>query len=337
MENLGPCSPRVGCAFAACFIIILLGVPSIRSQSLDDVHIAPLKRAEHSELKTVAGQESATKPMRVGVDVVLVPVTVTDSMNRPVIGLEKQDFALFEDEQPQEIRYLWTEDAPISVGILLDLSRSMTNKINDARAALGEFFKTANPEDDYFVITFADRPEVLADTTQSAGAIQAKVAAVTPAGHTALLDAIYLGISKLRSARYRRRALLIISDGGDNHSRYRKQDIRRLVQEADVQIYAIGIFDSIFKTPEEWAGKRLLTEITDATGGRTLTLDNPRWLPQMAAAVSLELRNQYVLGFHPGSVTRDGRWRKIKVKTTALRGDAPLHVYSKKGYLGPQE
>jgi Ca-activated chloride channel homolog len=319
----------LGCLLFLCFISTWL-----RPQSADEVHItAPAAVARN---RTGPGLESAGRPMRVGVDVVLVPVAVTDSTNRPVLGLEKQDFALFEDDQPQEIRYFWSEDAPISVGILLDLSRSMGNKIDDARAAVGEFFKTANPEDDYFVITFADRPQVLADATESAGAIQAKLASATPAGHTALLDAIYMGIDKMRSVRYGRRALLIISDGGDNHSRYRKQDIRRAVQEADVQIYAIGIFDSLFKTPEEWAGKRLLTEITEATGGRTLTLDKPRHLPELAAAVSLELRNQYVLGFRPARPARGGRWRRIKVKTTALGGKAPLQVHSKRGYLGPE-
>jgi Ca-activated chloride channel homolog len=307
----------------------------MHAQSADEVHLAPPAPAAHAPT-TVAELDSARRPLRVGVDVVLVPVTVTDSMNRPVIGLEKQDFTLLEDDQPQEIRYLWTEDAPISVGILLDISRSMSNKIDDARAAVDEFFKNANPEDDYFVITFADRPQVLADATQSPGAIQAKLASATPAGHTALLDAIYLGISKMRSARYSRRALLIISDGGDNHSRYGKQDIRRVVQEADVEIYAIGIFDSIFKSPEERAGKHLLAEITEATGGRTVTLHDPRRLPEMAATVSLELRNQYVLGFHPHRAARASRWRRIKVKTTASRGDAPLQVHSKKGYLGPE-
>jgi len=328
MVNRGFCSLRV----LGLLLFLSLFSTCARPQSADDVHISPSAAGE----RTIAGLESGGRPLRVGVDVVLVPVTVTDSMNRPVLGLEKQDFSLFEDDQPQDIRYLWTEDAPISVGILLDLSRSMSNKIDDARAALGEFFKDANPEDDYFVITFADRPEVLADTTQSAGSIQAKLASAAPAGHTALLDAIYLGITKLRSARYSRRALVIISDGGDNHSRYRKPDIRRLVQEADVQIYAMGIFDSVFKTPEEWAGKRLLTEITEATGGRTLTLDKPRQLPQLAAAVSLELRNQYVLGFRPAHAASDHRWRRIKVRTTAARGDAPLQVRSKKGYLGPE-
>jgi Ca-activated chloride channel family protein len=331
MVNLHFCS-----TCAVCSLLILCLAISARSQSTE-VHVTSSAAAEHRTAPPVTGPESATRPLRVGVDVVLVPVTVTDSMNRPVTGLEKQDFTLLEDEQPQEIRYFWTEDAPISVGILLDLSRSMSNKIDDARAAVGEFFKTAHPEDDYFIITFADRPEVLADTTQSTGSIQAKLASATPAGHTALLDAIYLGIAKMRSARYNRRALLIISDGGDNRSRYSKPDIRRLVQEADVEIYAIGIFDSVFKTPEEWAGKRLLTEITEATGGRTLTLDNPRRLPELAATVSLELRNQYVLGFHRARATHDRRWRRIKVKMAASRGDLPLHLYSKKGYLGPEE
>ena len=323
------------CLPAFCSLAILCLSVAARAQS-DDVHIAPSAESERSLTRGITGMNGAGRPLRVGVDVVLVPVTVTDSMSRPVVGLAKTDFTLLEDEQPQEIRYFWTEDEPISVGILLDLSRSMTNKIEDARAALGEFFKTANPEDDYFVITFADRPALLADSTQSAGSIQAKLASATPAGHTALLDAIYLGITKLRSARYQRRALLIISDGGDNHSRYHKQEIRRLVQEEDVEIYAIGIFDSIFKTPEEWAGRRLLTEITEATGGRTLAFDNPRRLPEMAATVSLELRNQYVLGFHPARAARANRWRKIKVKTTASRGEAPLQVHSKKGYLGPE-
>ncbi len=275
--------------------------------------------------------------MKVGVDVVLVPVTVTDGMNRLVTGLAKEDFSVFENDQAQQIRYFSAEDAPISIGILLDLSRSMTNKIDTAREALDEFFKNAHPEDDYFVVTFADRPELLADSTRSIGSIQAKLGSATPAGHTALLDAIYLGITKLRKAHYKRRALLIISDGGDNHSRYRAREIKRLVQEADAEIFAIGIFDSIFKTPEEWSGKRLLTEITEASGGRTITLDNIRDLPAIAAAVSLELRNQYVLGYQPSGISRDGKWRRIKVQVAAQVPTPPAHVYSRKGYLAPED
>jgi len=318
------CSP-----LRAVSLLALLGFSTlVVAQTTDEVHLSPGPSLQSP--MTMSGR------LRAGVEMVLVPVTVTDSMNRPVIGLEKRDFMLLEDDQPQEIRYLWTEDAPISVGILLDVSHSMTNKIEDARAAVGEFFKNANPADDYFVITFANRPEVLSDASESTATIQAKLGSVVPSGHTALLDAIYLGTSKMRSAHYSRRALLIISDGGDNHSRYSKADIRHLVQEADVQIYAIGIFDSIFKSPEEWGGKRLLTEITEATGGRTLALDKSSRLPELAARVSQELRNQYVLGFHPSRAVHDRKWRRLKVKTTASRDEAPLQVRSKKGYLGPE-
>jgi Ca-activated chloride channel family protein len=327
------CSPR-GVAFC-CLLLLSIGClsPSVRAQSWDDVHVIP--RAEAGTPAADPDLTAHSKPLRVGVDVVLVPVTVTDSMNRPVIGLGKQDFAVFENDEPREVRYFSTEDAPISIGILLDVSRSMTDKIGEAREAVGEFLKTSNPEDDFFAITFADRPELVAGPNDSIGTLQSKLGSVTPSGHTALLDAIYLGIAKSRRARYSRRALLIISDGGDNHSRYRRSEIRRLVQESDVEIYAIGIFDKVFKTPEEWAGKRLLTEITEATGGHTITLDNVRRLPEIAVQVSRELRSQYVIGYQPVNAAHDGKWRRIKVQLTAP-GDPPHHVHCKKGYLGPE-
>ena len=271
------------------------------------------------------------------VDLVLIPVTVTDNKNRIVTSLQKENFLLSEGGEPQHIQYFSAEDAPISVGVLLDLSGSMTNKIDTAREALGEFFKNANPEDDYFVVTFANRPELLAGTTQSIENIQSKLALAVPHGNTALLDAIYVGLSRLRNARYKRRALLIISDGGDNHSRYDAKEIKKLVQEADVEIYAIGIFDSIFKTYEEWTGKRLLTEITEETGGRTVTVEDLGKLPEIAATISRELRNQYVLGYRPKTSGRDGQWRKIKVQLTRSINDAAMQIYYRRGYQAPAE
>lgn len=281
------------------------------------------------------GMFAHTKPIRSDVNVVLVPVTVTDAKNRPVLSLPKDKFLLYEGEQLQNIRYFSAEDGPISIGILLDLSKSMTNKIDLAREALGEFFKTANPEDDYFVVTFADRPQLIADTTQSIGTIRAKLAQAVPSGHTAMLDAIYLALNKSRHARFKRRALLIISDGGDNCSRYRSREIKSMVQESDVEIYAIGIFDSIFKTPEERAGKRLLTEITEATGGHTVSLGNAKTLPEVAAAISLELRSQYILGYEPSNTAQDGSWRKIKVRLAPQATPQPAQVYAKRGYQAP--
>lgn len=316
----------------ALLFCVALVIPAAGQASSDEVHLVPRTPATP---KTVPPEFSDKSALRVDVDLVLVPVTITDAKNRPVTGLQRHDFSLFEGDQPQQIRYFSTEDAPISVGVILDLSKSMTSKIDAAREALGEFFKSANPEDDYFVVTFADCPHLLADATRSIGTIQAKLASAIPAGHTALLDAIYLGLAKMRSARYRRRALLIISDGGDNRSRYRAKEIKSLVQEADVQIYAIGLFDTVFKTPEEWAGKRLLTGITEATGGRTITIDNARQLPRAAATISTELRNQYLIGYRPADGTHDGRWRKIKVRLAHPAGDSPWQVYAKRGYLGP--
>ena len=164
------------------------------------------------------------------------------------------------------------EDTPISIGLILDVSKSMTNKVDAERIAVSEFFKNANPEDDYFAISLADRPHVLADTTQSLEQIERKLAFVTPAGHTALLDAIYLGVSKMRDAHYQRRALLIISDGGDNHSHYALKEIKKLVQESDVLVHSAGIVDTltvpVVKTIEEKLGQPLLTKIAEASGGR---------------------------------------------------------------------
>ena len=275
-----------------------------------------------------------TKPLRVEVDLVLVPVTVTDAMNRPVMGLEKQNFKVYEDNQPQPIRHFSAEEEPISVGLLLDLSKSMSNKFVTERAAVQEFFKNANPQDDYFVVTFSDRPQILTDPTQSIDDIQQKLEENSPEGHTALLDAIYLAIARMNSARYQRRALLIVSDGGDNRSRYGLKDIKKVVEEANVEVYAIGIFDSLFfRSFEEFMGKRWLSEITDATGGRTVAADDLAKVPEIAATLSREMRNQYVLGYRPGRRLRDRKWRKIKVQVTPPAGAERVQASFRKGYL----
>ena len=311
-----------------------------QSQAGDEVHIVPEQKASPATAPASGLEVDLnvhSRPFRADVDLVLVPVTVTDYLNRPVTGLTRADFSLEEDGAKQQIRSFWSDDSPISVGVILDLSKSMSNKLDVAREALGKFFELGNPEDDYFVITFADRPKLLADSTQSIGSIQARLADAVAEGHTALLDAIYLGEAKLRHARYKRRALLIISDGGDNRSRFTASELKSMVEEEDATLYAIGLFDRVFKTPEEWAGKRLLTRITEATGGRTIALNNPRDLPQAAAKISLEMRNQYVLGYRPSNLARNGKWRKIKVRVNLPTKTAQMQVYSKSGYKAPLE
>ena len=307
--------------------------------SEDDVHVTPRVEAPTSGPMDAIDPsfKTHTKPMKVDVSLVLVPVTITDPMNRLVTGLDKDNFQLFEDKEPQEIRHFSSEDAPVSLGVIFDMSGSMTSKIERAREAVIEFFKTANPQDEFFMITFADKPQEVSDFTSSVEDIQGKLVYTVPKGRTALLDAIYLGISKMRQAKYPKKALLIISDGGDNHSRYTEGEIKSMVKEADTLIYAIGIYDHYFATPEEQLGPALLNEISELTGGRAFTIDNPNDLADVATKIGIELRNQYVLGYRPNKPGHDGKWRKIKVKLLPPKGLPPLHVYAKTGYYAPSE
>jgi Ca-activated chloride channel family protein len=268
---------------------------------------------------------------------VLVPVTITDPMNRLVTGLDKDNFNLFEGKEIQEIKTFSSEDAPVSLGVIFDMSGSMSSKIERAREAVIEFFKTANPQDEFFMITFADKPEEISDFTSSVEDIQGKLVYTIPKGRTALLDAIYLGVSKMREAKFPKKALLIISDGGDNHSRYTEGEIRSMVKEADVLVYAIGIYDHYFPTEEERLGPGLLGDITELTGGRAFTIDNPNDLADVSTKIGIELRNQYVIGYRPKNPVRDGKWRKIKVKLIPPKGLPPLRVYAKTGYYAPTE
>ena len=261
----------------------------------------------------------------------MVPVTVSDSLNHTVTSLKKEDFALYEENQQQEIRYFSAEDDPISVAILLDVSKSMADKIETEREAIVEFFNNANPEDEYFAIAFSDRPRLLAGSTQSIDQLQGELLAEEPGGSTAMLDAVYLAISKLQSSRYQRKAIFILSDGGDNASRYKLREIKSMAQESDVQIYAVGLFETFFfNTLEEKLGKMWLGEITDVTGGRTITVDNRGKVPEAAATISREMRNRYVLGYRPTG-TGKTKWRKIRVRLTSS-GDRSLRPYYRQGY-----
>jgi Ca-activated chloride channel family protein len=242
-----------------------------------------------------------------------------------------------EGSESQELKVFSNEDAPISLGVIFDMSGSMSDKIEKARAAVIEFFKTANPADEFFMITFNDRPQLRADFTKSVEDIQGKLVYTVPQGSTALLDAIYMGVSKMKDARNTKKALLIISDGGDNHSRYTEGEIKSMVKEADVQIYAIGIFSVSPAQPEEVAGPALLGEVANVTGGRLFTISNPNELSDVATKIGIELRNQYVLGYRPSNKAKDGHWRKIKVKLIPPKGLPHLNVYAKTGYYAPSQ
>jgi len=276
--------------------------------------------------------------LRVDVDMAMVNVTVTDPYNRLVTGLDPDNFRVYEDNVEQEIVTFSSEDVPISIGVIFDFSGSMSNKVGKAREAALQFFKTANPQDEFFLVSFNERAELTSAFTNSVEDLQSRLMLTAPKGRTALLDAIYLGLSEMRGAHNAKRALLILSDGGDNHSRYNENDIKRLVKEADTQLYGIGIFDPLGsrnRTPEELKGPSLLSEVTEMTGGRVFAVERIEDLPDIATKIGMELRNQYVLGYRPSNKAHDARWRKIKIKLRAPRGLPPLTVFAKTGYYAP--
>jgi VWFA-related protein len=278
--------------------------------------------------------------IRVDTTMVLINVSVTDPSSRFVTGLEKENFKLSEDKIDQEIAQFSSEDAPLSVGIVFDTSGSMGDKLQKSRQAVAQFLKTANPEDEFFLVQFNDRPELTVNFTPDSEEIQNRLTFVQSKGRTALLDGIYLAMNTMKKARNPRKAILLISDGGDNSSRYTESDVRTAVREADVQIYAIGIFEPLSgrsRTPEEFAGPGLLTELTEQTGGRHFAIENLAELPDVAAKIGLELRNQYVLGFIPKNMARDGKYRRVQVKLVKTTGLPPLRAMYRTGYYAPSQ
>jgi len=298
---------------------------------------ATLRSQEVKEI-TPSALFKSPQVMHIDVELALVSVVVTDPYNRLVTGLDPDNFRVFEDNIEQEIITFSSEDVPISIGVIFDCSGSMSNKLGKAREAALDFFKTANPADEFFLVSFNERAELTSSFTNSVEELQSQMMLTSSKGRTGLLDAIYLGLSQMRGAHNAKRALLILSDGGDNHSRYQEGDIKRLVKEADTQLYAIGIFDPLgyrSRTSEELNGPSLLSEITEMTGGRVFAAENLNELPDIAVKIGLELRNQYIVGYRPSNKSHDGRWRKIKIKMRAPRVLPPLTVYSKTGYYAP--
>jgi VWFA-related protein len=295
------------------------------------------------EVRPKLGEKIEPRPhsnIRVDSTLVLIPVTVTDPLNRFVTGLEKENFKLLEDKQPQEITQFSSEDAPLSVGVVFDCSGSMGQKLDKSRQAVAQFFKLANPEDEFFLVQFNDSANLIQAFTRNLEEIQNKLAFTQSKGRTALLDAVYMALHEMKKARNPRKALLLISDGGDNSSRYSEAEIKTLVKEADVQIYAIGIYEaagSRSRTPEETTGPALLTEIAEQTGGRQYQVDNLNELPDVAAKIGVELRNQYILGFSPKNVSRDGKYRRIQVKLVQPHGMPLLRPFWKQGYYAPAQ
>src|SRR5260370_20523604 len=301
----------IRCAVGICLGSVLWGQANLEVRTKPAEKVEPRSRSN----------------IRVDSTLVLIPVTVTDPLNRFVTGLEKENFKLLEDKLPQEITKFSSEDAPLSIGVVFDCSGSMGKKLEKSREAVAQFFKLANPEDEFFLVQFNDSANLVQAFTRNLEEIQNKLAFTQSKERTALLDAEYLAIHEMKKAKNPRNALLLISDGGDDSHRYTETEIKNLVKEADVQIYAIGIYEGYAargRTPEEMSGPALLTEIAEQTGGRQYQVDNLNELPDVAAKIGVELRNHDILGYSPKNLSRDGNYRRGQVTLLQPHGIPPL-------------
>jgi Ca-activated chloride channel homolog len=273
--------------------------------------------------------------IRVFSNLVLVPVSVNDPLNRPVSGLERENFRLFEDKVEQKIESFAMDDEPVAVGLVFDTSGSMGEKLRRSRMAAREFFRTSNPEDEFFLVEFDSTPRLEVPLTSDTGTIENQLTFSRSHGSTALLDAIYMALHEMKRSQKNKKALLIISDGGDNNSRYTATEVRRVLVESDVLIYAIGVFGG-GSTPEEAGGPSLLAHIAEQTGGRMYEA-NPVELPDIAKKIGIELRNRYIIGYQSSNQARDGKYRHITVMLAPPRGLPKLQAHWRMGYNAPSE
>jgi Ca-activated chloride channel family protein len=270
----------------------------------------------------------------VDANLVLVPVTVTNNRGAVIPNLGRGNFVLSEEKRPQSIVSFSHEIAPISLGIIVDLSGSMAYKLAKVHVALGALLDSLEPEDEEFLVTFADTAELRLSFTSDPSLIRSALSLAAARGSTALFDAVALAVKQMHSARNGRRVLFLISDGGDNHSRLTKGELRRMLDEEDVQIHAIGIHDHM-ASQEESRGPWVLEDLARMTGGQHHMVENIDELPKMAGQMSLALHDRYLLGYRPTPLGESGTFRRIDVRIVQPVGTAKAYVYARRGYRIP--
>ena len=264
---------------------------------------------------------------RTNVETVVVRAAVTDPLNRFVVGLEKEHFKVFDNKVEQAITHFANDTSPLSVGIIFDVSGSMSANMIGAKGSVARFLQQGTPQDEYFLVTFNERTELVQDFTARNEDLRNRMSLVRAKGRTALYDAVYAGLEKLSEARHDKKALIVITDGEDNSSRYTFSDVKGFAKESDVQIYVIG------EKGDQGYGRAIISELVGLTGGRSFFPNSLKSLDYYCDLIHTELRNQYVLAYSPSSVAHDGKWRKIKVQLDPPEGLPRLNVHAKEGYF----
>jgi len=294
------------------------GIPSAAQEPAVSIVPHEIQRPRSSSFHT---------SLKIDSSMVLVPVTVMDVMDHPITDLRADAFRVFEDNVEQKVLSLNREEGPASVGFLFDASTSMRNRLEPSIAAIRQFLKTLNPADEFFLIRFNDRPAVVTEFTQDADSILSALSFVKPEGWTALNDAIYLGLQRMKHAKHSRRALFVLTDGGDNNSRYSDAEVRSIARESDVRIYSIGLFER----------PRFLEKLAMDTGGLTIWAHKLQDLPDIVDKLSSDFRNQYVLGYSPVQRAKDCKYHNIRVEIVKTIKLMQLNVFWRRGYFAPAE
>ena len=317
-------------------VVLALSLTGVgQDQDQKAANPGPTPPSEASSNPQNQGKEvDDTKPVIVHTDLITLTVTVTDTYGRYVSGLSKNAFTVLDDKQPQDISFFSDDDAPVSVGVIFDVSGSMSgDKIRRARDALANFIQTSHNSDEYFLIAFNSRAQLLLDKTRDGDAVLDKLTFVQTKNNTALYDACYLGVEKVQRGTHPKRALLLISDGQDNNSRYTFNEVKRLLKESDVVLYAVGILSgSDAGSSLGMGGQGNLDELANVSGGKAFFPRSPAEMDDIFEQIALELRHQYSIGYKPNNFASDGKWHKVKVKVTPPRGLPRLFVRSKEGY-----
>jgi Ca-activated chloride channel family protein len=343
-----PSGRSITFAFISCLIVLVLISTFSRISYAQEKSAQPASQHanEPTSTPTPPTVESASGQQKTGTeldqkgvvitntDLITFTVTVTDTYGRYVSGLGKSAFTVLDEKKPQEITYFSDDDAPVSVGVIFDVSGSMSgDKIKRSRDALSKFIQTSHNMDEYFLIAFNSRAQLLLDKTRDGNAVLDKLTFVQTRNNTALYDACYLGVEKVQRGAHPKRALLLISDGQDNNSRYTFNELRRLLKESDVTLYGVGILSGADAgSSMGMEGQGILDELASVSGGKAFFPRSNAEMDDIFEQIALELRHQYSIGYKPTNFANDGRWHKIKVRVTPPRGLPRLFVRAKDGY-----
>jgi Ca-activated chloride channel homolog len=307
----------------AIIIAFLILAVSVTGSSLADIE----KAEEKAKAKL-----SEDPVIHLGTKLVTLTITVTDGYGRLVTGLEKDHFEIFDNKIKQNIEFFSTEDAPISMTLIFDRSGSMKEKISRSLNSVRRFINSSNEKDEYSLVTFSNSAKLSSDFTRNSEELISSLVMSETKGSTALFDAVYIGLEKARLGRHAKKAVLILSDGQDNNSRYSLKELKKLCKESDVMVYAIGILDRFSNDPLELEGRWILEDLASLTGGKAFFPSNDAELHDAIMQIALELRRQYSIGFSPNS-TGDGKWHKLKIKLNPPKGLGSLAVRGREGYF----